>query len=279
MSTPTTRGAQSVNSILQTNHRERLFVPPLRWTDRHLQLLGCSFVAPPERDCRSIADALPDEPRGPIGALISSADVSQGINAARIFALGRFISAKYDGICLLLSYPGSALKTSRFVATSPLLAHIRRRPLVLLPSLTNGLATFRYDSLWFQFGQRSVSQLPCLTFTFRPKTSTKKCGDGSSTYPLPCLAFLTLTEIGKRRRKSLRPHLGLGQKDRPTFRIYQRNLQKLTPAEPLHDAYIAALLIALAQARRASQEEDDRWNGARGQSARAKTKVRCLFRP
>lgn len=34
---------KSVNQILRENARERLFVVPLRWSDRHLDLLGCTF--------------------------------------------------------------------------------------------------------------------------------------------------------------------------------------------------------------------------------------------
>ncbi|KAF4509949.1 hypothetical protein G6O67_001881 [Ophiocordyceps sinensis] len=36
----------SLRQILRLNSRERLLVPPLRWTDRHLELLRCSFDEP-----------------------------------------------------------------------------------------------------------------------------------------------------------------------------------------------------------------------------------------
>lgn len=36
----------------------------------------------------------------------------------------------------------------------------------------------------------------------------------------------------------------------PVFRIYKRKMRRLTPADPLNDAYFAGLLIALAQKRR-----------------------------
>lgn len=34
----------SLNSLLRENNRERLYIDPLRWTSRHLQLLECRFV-------------------------------------------------------------------------------------------------------------------------------------------------------------------------------------------------------------------------------------------
>lgn len=36
--------AKSINSILRENCRERLYVQPLHWVQRHLDLLDCTFV-------------------------------------------------------------------------------------------------------------------------------------------------------------------------------------------------------------------------------------------
>ncbi|KAL7790929.1 hypothetical protein V8C37DRAFT_171249 [Trichoderma ceciliae] len=35
--------APSINQIILSNNRERLLVPLLRWTDRHVELLMCPF--------------------------------------------------------------------------------------------------------------------------------------------------------------------------------------------------------------------------------------------
>ena len=35
--------AASLNDLFRLNCRERLYVEPLHWTDRHLELLQCSF--------------------------------------------------------------------------------------------------------------------------------------------------------------------------------------------------------------------------------------------
>lgn len=34
----------SINDILRKHSRDRLYIPPLRWTAQHLNLLGCRFV-------------------------------------------------------------------------------------------------------------------------------------------------------------------------------------------------------------------------------------------
>jgi hypothetical protein len=48
---------QSINDILRSHPRERLYVVPLQWTERHLELLGCAFV--PQR--RAINENLDDD--------------------------------------------------------------------------------------------------------------------------------------------------------------------------------------------------------------------------
>ncbi|KJZ70422.1 hypothetical protein HIM_10190 [Hirsutella minnesotensis 3608] len=43
--------ALSISQILRLHNRERLLVEPMRWTNRHLQLLGCTIAPPtPEKE-------------------------------------------------------------------------------------------------------------------------------------------------------------------------------------------------------------------------------------
>lgn len=46
----------SINQILRNNSREPLFVPPLYWTNRHLELLQCSFGEPTPTGITSTAE-------------------------------------------------------------------------------------------------------------------------------------------------------------------------------------------------------------------------------
>lgn len=69
-----------------------------------------------------------------------------------------------------------------------------------------------------------------------------------------CVAFLDRAEISAERKKKLGLWISnLSKTNPPTFRIHERRLREITPANPMKDAYIAALLIALAQSRRAEE--------------------------
>lgn len=41
---PEVEGCPSIQKLIATHPRERLFVHPLLWTARHLELLGCEFL-------------------------------------------------------------------------------------------------------------------------------------------------------------------------------------------------------------------------------------------
>jgi len=52
----------SINDILRSHSRDRLYIPPLQWTAQHLDLLGCPFVrdkAPKPTDEKPTDEGLP----------------------------------------------------------------------------------------------------------------------------------------------------------------------------------------------------------------------------
>lgn len=108
-----------------------------------------------------------------------------------------------------------------------------------------------------------MSRLPCprSLYEFRPSEPIENdgcsIGEGShSGRRAPCVAYLELAEIGILRRRKLEPPIDRRfRTNLPTFRIYKQRMRRLTPANPLNDAYLAGLLIALAQTRRASESQ------------------------
>lgn len=56
---------QSIEAILRAHNREALFVPPIRWTQRHLRLLGCGFKDDDETTLLHAIDLLPSLPHSP----------------------------------------------------------------------------------------------------------------------------------------------------------------------------------------------------------------------
>lgn len=106
---------KSINGILRNNCRERLFVPPLQWTDRHLQLLRCFFtekaeqVGLPHSSClaRCCDDASTDKERQKV------------IHAAKMLARDCNPVVMRIEIECLLEYQDSLLKCSRLVDFLP----------------------------------------------------------------------------------------------------------------------------------------------------------------
>lgn len=106
-----------------------------------------------------------------------------------------------------------------------------------------------------------MSQLPCRLFRIRSAEDTDKFrSEGGRAHRTvrdpPCLAYLDLSEIGRMRREALQPRInrrfGFCV---PMPGVSRQRIRKCTPAEPLNDAYIAAVLIALAQTRKAQNAE------------------------
>lgn len=71
----------------------------------------------------------------------------------------------------------------------------------------------------------------------------------------PSAAFFYYLDIVAARRALLGP-LTKSLTSRPTRSLQKIRLGNLTPAEPTHDPYVAAVLIALAQTQRASSPPD-----------------------
>ncbi|KAI2626747.1 hypothetical protein GGR54DRAFT_637309 [Hypoxylon sp. NC1633] len=71
----TSPNTTSINQLLRRHCRERLFMPPLHWTDRQLDLLGCQFVS-----CRP--SRWPTQPfsyyQAPLSPQTTNNDISSG---------------------------------------------------------------------------------------------------------------------------------------------------------------------------------------------------------
>ncbi|POR37669.1 Uncharacterized protein TPAR_02135 [Tolypocladium paradoxum] len=94
---------------------------------------------------------------------------------------------------------------------------------------------------------RSVT-LPCTTFGPRDEAE-------SESTMLPIAAHIERGHIASMRREMLQPYIP-GPYNRPVVAMRATKLKTLVPTEPLHDPYIAALLIALAQYRRRMLDRD-----------------------
>lgn len=95
------------------------------------------------------------------------------------------------------------------------------------------------------FSGRRVTYIPCFILATRPEPDMV----------MPRVAYLDFSELGARRARKLDEQVGARRCWRynpPCKALMRYWLRRLTPQDPLRDPYIAALLIAMAQAQRAT---------------------------
>ncbi|KAI1504367.1 hypothetical protein F5X99DRAFT_406086 [Biscogniauxia marginata] len=236
--------AVSINDLLRRHCRECPLVPPLQWTNRHLHFLECSFAtapSPPADQPRTspISVASPDRgsshrpemispPISPLSTTSlddSSSEVDAGGNEqllrnAQIVACGRGAVHRQISMSMLLGHGG------------PLQPDFQR------PSLN-----FYYNNGHF------CTPIPCLLFGRLRQSSPRH---QSSKLPLfPMAVWLDRGPHINKLRKAIFPEPRRhGRNNLPVAALYQTRLRRITPAEPLCDPYIVAVLLALAQAER-----------------------------
>lgn len=203
----------SINAVLREHHRTRLYVPPLHWTQTHLQLLGCRFTLHPP----------PDE--GGAGSEAANAPTTDTDSQGQAMSAGA--SKALDD------------------AIREAIAHIRHTPSTEVRTLAvRGLLDahgFRQASsdLRFHFNRRAVTMLPTQGVFSHPSNPTA-----------PCLVYLDLNTVAMRRDESVKLSSTTSQVNAPIARlraIYRRRIQ---PQQEQEDQYIMAVLIGLAQLRR-----------------------------
>lgn len=104
--------AQSINSLLRAHCREPLFVPPLVWTERHLQLLNCRFVVSADEYDTDWSSRRDWDPEDTLASDVATSGVER---CARMLAHRQSVWSKRNAVQGLLDYPGSIFCSSRRV--------------------------------------------------------------------------------------------------------------------------------------------------------------------
>ncbi|KAF6811494.1 hypothetical protein CPLU01_15104 [Colletotrichum plurivorum] len=101
------------------------------------------------------------------------------------------------------------------------------------------------ERLFFCFESQAI-RMPCTVFSCQPTSSP------ASSF-IPTIAYLERDSLRVDRKASL-DHIRIPRPtmrpSRPTASLYRAHLARITPADPIRDPYIAALLMALAQSQR-----------------------------
>ncbi|KAL8318630.1 hypothetical protein RB597_005756 [Gaeumannomyces tritici] len=258
----------SISQLISSHPRERLYVHPLCWTARHLALLGCHFVnlglivsMPKESDAvvPSAPTTAPAKPSSP-----SEEKKPSAYRAAYLFVHAANYPSQRVGLARLL-LRALGLENFSWVSRAAWSSYSCDFPsLAFAVANCKAMQFFRSsDMVPFYFARSPVAKLPCFTFSRPPK-------DGSPTGPLqlPHLAFINLRELRQYRTSILcvshrkRPRWpfahALPPPGSPAWHRVEKQRRALQPAISREDPYIAALLVAQAQAQRLEYGETGR---------------------
>lgn len=207
---PKPAAALSIVQMARLHCRERLLVRPIYWTDRHLGLLGCSF-----------GDAAPAPP-----LIEPGVDSKRGAHCIRHAMEYRKWRIQYreDVVPELLTKHGGPFE---YLSATPCLAVVATADRV---SRAN---------LHFYFKRRRVQTLECVVFLFKKEQQT-------DVRPPAIAAYLDLDRIFTLRRDLFDVPMD-HQRCKSARSLSRLRLKKITLNTQLHDPYVVAVLIALAQ--------------------------------
>ncbi|KAJ5716617.1 hypothetical protein N7493_008528 [Penicillium malachiteum] len=221
----------SIQAILKENHRIRLYVHPIAWTEKQLQLLGFHFdqnlgkkkekPVPPESQQSNCHDDGIHDTDSPAKLHRKALRLSQDLSGAAIRLIWNYdLLVKQYAMEEILN----AYNIHPFEQEYP----------------------FSYDRLYFYFHGRPVAKL-----------RTDRIFSSNSM--APSLAFITPRTIALRRQShvSARPDRKKLKPNNPVDRIEWRKLVAIMPPNNLEDPYIASILIALAQEKRRQQQKQE----------------------
>lgn len=198
----------SIYQLAFMHCRERLLVPPLYWTNRQLELLQCSFGDPSP------------------APTTTSSDFTGELNGARhvrlLFTRSNG-SLRENGIRGILARPECPL-----VHQYVLYSKCSEKQFLTLLAVR--------EDIKFYFLGKALKALHCTLLLLRADPST------------PCIAvYIDREHLERMRFNASRRKRSIPKGREIAHALFRQRLRKITPKDPLHDPYIAALLIAVAQ--------------------------------
>ncbi|KAF7543475.1 hypothetical protein G7Z17_g10714 [Cylindrodendrum hubeiense] len=214
-----------IDEIIRRHPRERLFVQPLEWTARHLELLQCSF----ELQGDAVPSKIPVDEAVQDADLIDRRPFNYWTHEAEVLATSDTKNAVIRRILTDRNGPFKCIRPFGFFRFGS--DHrFRLHGLVFAPCIQRQIPAQNHPPPVFAFMQRSMVKI-----------------QRETAFPMP-----------RPRRRQHVPNV-------PVAAARQLQLKHLEPADPCRDPYILAVLLGLAQAQAeaASLSSDDSNNGRR----------------
>ncbi|KAK1962587.1 hypothetical protein LY78DRAFT_661087 [Colletotrichum sublineola] len=228
----------SIESILRSFPRERLLVPPLHWTARQLELLSCTFL---DSDSNSLP--FPLSPHNEVHHRSDSAEPPSSSDSQ--------VNSSTQGITDSSSSSpqrpdrASQSRLVRQVRTLACGQHPAFKEAAIEAILSASKIEQTRKHVSFRFGSLAIP-MSCAVFSLPlPSSSAVRTS-------VPAMVYLDRKKIRSNRDDSLKYIRLPGRSARPSraaLALYLRRIAQLTPSNPRHEPYIAALLIATAQSQ------------------------------
>ncbi|KAJ5737759.1 uncharacterized protein N7483_002884 [Penicillium malachiteum] len=221
----------SIQAILKENYRIRLYVHPIAWTEKQLQLLGFHFD---QMLSKRNQKPVPPEPQQSGPHIKGTCDTD---SPAQVHPKELQLSQELIGAANRLVW-NDDLPVKQY-AMEQLLKAYNIHPFEKEHPVS-------YDRLYFYFNGRPVAKLRTdRIFSCNPRA--------------PSLAFITCHAINLRRKGQVcaRPDKKKPKPNNPVDRIQRIKLNAMTPPNNREDPYIASILIALAQEKRRQQRTQE----------------------
>lgn len=198
----------SLYNILHNRSGQPLYVVPIRWTDRHSELLGARFKS------AAVNKPVPDR--------------------------DRMLHLKPSDMAKALT---SDLDTLVQKNTTPVGAKNRAMKYIVSTLFPATLARPNSAALNLYFGHYVVSgvvHIPCVwSYTTLPTKSFSQV-DGD----MPVLAYINRSQVAANRKDVY----SVPKNNEPVSRLQQLRSKMLAPSDVNHDPYIVAVFLAMAQA-------------------------------
>ncbi|KAL2262692.1 hypothetical protein VTK26DRAFT_399 [Humicola hyalothermophila] len=229
----------SLYDIMHDHAGTALFVIPICWTDLHSRLLGVRFIQRP-----AIAKPVPDlisgqwyEPSRMAQNLTSELHtlVREESTPARAFTKNRAIKHVMSTLFpATMSHPKSGAELNLYFGHRVFKKVVRVPCLWKAPSSANT----SFDS---------CPTLPSTSFSQQSKGGRESVGDYAPNTPI--LAYINKSQLASVRNNLYGVMRGPGNApNEPVAGLQRLRSKLLRPANPDHDPYIVAILLAMAQA-------------------------------
>ncbi|KAF9873991.1 hypothetical protein CkaCkLH20_08363 [Colletotrichum karsti] len=223
----------SVHEILRQYPRERLWVHPYFWTSRHLTLLDCAIIDATAMDALPMTSTKPQRKRHSVRKLLPSPTAepngfSPPPTPPQLPTVTSHDATLPDHARWARRIAQSPVLVARDVAMRSLLKQQQRNRDLIIKQVASKVS-FRLEKL--------SQHIPCSVYA------------DSLTPAGPSIVFLEANDLRERRAAILKRRF-LPRYSKPGHSLLNIHLARLGDVCPWQDPYIAAVLIAIAQAQR-----------------------------